>query len=360
MRILSSLLLAVILGVAVHAEERRVLTILVNFEDKQEQPYTVGQAQGTMAQVDAFYRENSYEQMTVAGDISGWYTIPMSYTVCDRPAIETYALQAAANAGVDLSAYGHYVFAFPANACTFSGHSTIGGNPSRTWIRNTFLIDIVGHELGHAFGMVHSGYMDCGLAVIGNTCTTNEYGDWIDTMGSSAYAHVNLYHKEQMGWTVPQTVTTSGTYWIDAYEPISTGVKGLKIFKSVDLLTGLRSWYYIEKRTAYGFDSFLSINQNVLNGVLVRIGKDPNHAPFRTNLLDMTPTDEPNSWFDPALMVGQSFADSEAGVTVTTLSADSTGASVRVDLTPSPSPTPVPTPVCLKFNPKGKCTQWGN
>jgi hypothetical protein len=48
-----------------------------------------------------------------------------------------------------------------------------------------------------------------------------------------------------------------------------------------------------------------------------------------SDLLDMTPS-SPSSFNDPALVVGQSYTDSTAGVTITPISASSTGASVRV------------------------------
>jgi hypothetical protein len=138
--------------------------------------------------------------------------------------------------------------------------------------------------------------------------------------------------KERLGWvnygnSPPlTTVTSSGTYWIDSYEGISASPKGLKILKSTDPATGVRTWYYLEHRSAYGFDSCFVGNANVMNGVVVHQGSEsPNQTSY---LLDMTPSTD--WWTDPALATGQSFTDPDAGVTITIISAGDGGAVVGV------------------------------
>jgi len=51
-------------------------------------------------------------------------------------------------------------------------------------------------------------------------------------------------------------------------------------------------------------------------------------------ILDMTP--ETTSWYDPALEVGKSFSDPDAGVTITPLWANNSGAAVSVSLSSQP------------------------
>jgi hypothetical protein len=312
--------------------EQKTLVILVNFQDKATQPFTVDEARDVaFNQVSNYFREASYGQTWMTGDVYGWYTIPVSSTVCDTAAIATNAQQAAANAGANLSAYNHYVYAFPTNACSFTGLASLGGNPSQAWINNSFRVGVVGHEMGHNFGLYHSRSIDCGTVVLGSTCTTSEYGDNLDIMGMADSAHYNAFQKERLGWlgygaSPPiQTVTASGTYWIDAYET-TTGTKALKVLKSIDPATGLRTWYYIEHRTATGFNSYLVGHDNVLGGVLVRTGSEGDGD--ETYLLDMTP--ETTAWWDPALIAGQSYTDPTAGVTINTISADNTGALVQI------------------------------
>ena len=325
--------------------QHRVLVVMVNFQDKQTQPFTREQAQAVMfGTTSDFYREASYGQTWLSGDVYGWYTIPVSANTCDTTAIANYAQQAASNAGANLSAYDHMVYAFPQNACAWQGRGSVGGSPSQAWVNEWFELGIVGHELGHNLGLYHSRSMDCGSAIIGSNCTTSEYGDLFDLMGGANSAHFNVFQKERLGWVSTganppiTTVTTSGTYWLDSYAAGTLSPKGLKILKSTDPQTGMKTWYYIERRTAFGFDSFVSGNQNILNGVIVRTGSESSGQ--NIYLLDMTPATP--SWYDPALTVGQSFSDAEARVTITTLSADASGALVSVTLDSQP---------CVRANP---------
>src|SRR5262249_33668379 len=124
-----------------------------------------------------------------------------------------------------------------------------------------------------------------------------------------------------------QTITTSGTYWIDAYETVGSATKALKILKSVDPATGNKTWYYLEHRTGTGFDSFLS-SYGVQNGVIFHTGAEGSGTDVY--LLDMTPGTM--NWYDAGLTAGQSFTDSTAGLTFATVSADNTGAWVQVSI----------------------------
>jgi len=188
-------------------------------------------------------------------------------------------------------------------------------------------------------GLFHSHAMDCGATTLGTGCEAYEYGDTLDMMGASSFAHFNAFQKERLGWlnagvSPPITrVVTDGTYVIDAYESAGTGPKALKILKSTDPSTGQRTWYYVQSRQAIGFDGSLAGNANVLNGMLILFGTESNGN--SAYLLDMTPGSGSSiywDWKDPALVAGQSFADPEAGVTLTTEWVTATEAAVSVQL----------------------------
>ena len=66
-------------------------------------------------------------------------------------------------------------------------------------------------------------------------------------------------------------------------------------------------------------------------------------APDSSFLLDMTPDSQIYDWRDPALEVGESYADSEAGVTISPVSVGSNGAAVSVTLGPSACTRATPT-----------------
>ena len=327
-----------------------VLVILVNFQDDAVQPYTAADAQNMFFNTaNRFFAENSYQQTTIVGNVVGWFTIPDSVATCDTSQIATHAKNAAIAAGINLASYNRYVYAFPQNsACGFSGASYVGGNPSQSWINgDTLQIATVAHELGHAFGLWHSHLLNCGTtAIIGSNCAITEYGDIVDVMGASqpSAPHYNAFQKERLGWlnygASPsiQTVTTSGTYTINPYEVAGSGPNALKVLKSTDPTTGAKTWYYIESRQGIGFDSFLTDgtcgncwNQTVTAGVLVHVGTDNDGN--SSDLLDTKPQTPAYYWyFDPSLVVGQSFQDSTAGVIFTPTGVSSAGATIQITI----------------------------
>jgi hypothetical protein len=338
--------------------EQKVLILLVNFQDKMTQPWTTDQVRSLVfGTVSNFYMESSYQQTWLTGDVFGWYTLPISSSTCDTSAIQTYAEQAATAAGVNLSAYNRRVFAYPSlSACSFTGASTVGGNPSLSWINGSMVLRTVGHELEHGLGLYHARALDCGADVIGSTCSYTEYGDSIEILGQAGLTgHSHAAQKERLGWlnygTSPgiTSVQASGTYWLDPYETAGTNPKALKVLKSIDSTTGVQTSYYIEFRRPVGFDSFISSNSNVMNGVMVHTSVNPYG---RDNyLLDMTPST--SSFSDAALDVGHSYNDPNTNVTISPVSVSSSGASVNVTFGPQP---------CVQANPSmnlsPSATQW--
>ncbi|HSB75557.1 MAG TPA: NEW3 domain-containing protein [Terriglobales bacterium] len=315
---------------------QNTLVILVNFLDNTTQPYTPSSAYNqTFVNNSNFYLENSYGQTWFTGNVVGWYTLPINST-CNTGTIASYANQAVTAAGVNLSSYQRFVYAFPNNSsCGWWGTAYVGG--TQAWVTGPYNIIVLSHELGHLLGLYHSHAWNCRPNIDTGTCSSIEYGDTLDMMGDSnnfAGGDFNTFQKERLGWlnygsSPPiQTVQSDGSYTIGPYEAQDGTNKALKIAQTTNSSTGQTTWIYVEYRQALGFDSFLSNYSQITNGVVLHLGTDS--SPNSSELLDLTPAT--TSWMDVALDAGLSFTDPVSGATISTTSVNSSGATVSVTL----------------------------
>ena len=313
--------------------QQRTVVIMVNFQDDTSSPTNFTDASNvTFDQVNDYFRANSYGQTSITGDVFGTFTIAMSGSVCDVNQLASLADSAASNAGVNLNNYTRRVYSFPRNACTWWGLGTVGGNPSRAWIKGTYSLKVVAHELGHNFGDYHSNSMSCAAG----TCTATEYGDDRDMMGQSGTGHFHAYQKERLGWLnygsspAIQQVTSSGTYWIGNYET-GAAPSALKVLK-VAASSSDQTFYYIEARAQNDFDAPYA------PGVILHTGNSSNgNSAYEVDV------DPDSSTFDSLLDPGQTFTDAAAGFSVTTISSDASGAWVSITYAGTPCSTGTPT-----------------
>lgn len=333
--------------------EIKVLVLLVNFQNDTRQPYSASQANNLMfnpansASVTNYYREASYGLAWLAGDTTGWFTLPMDggTNACNNSSmLSSLSLQAAANSGIVLSNYKKYMFVFPNSGCSWSGMSDMG---SKSWINGSMVLRTMAHELGHGLGLYHAKARTCSEITTG-TCATSEYGHNSDSLGQTGVTgHFHPYQKERLGWLGATgspgilSVQGAGNYTISPLSLQDGNPKALRIQQNSS------TWYYVEFRRPVGFDSFVSNNGSTMNGVLIT----QNSSASANYLLDMVPST--THWSDAALQMGRSFRDTATGMTLTVMSVSSSGATVNVSYGDIPCVDAAPT-----VTTNAAATQW--
>jgi len=296
------------------------------------------------ASANAYYVENSFGQVGLAGDSYGPF--PYAMTTCDYSALAK-AVKPMIDA-VAATKCQQYAFVMGPNikACAWSGLGALGtpDKPgSDTWYNDSISCVVVVQEPGHNFGMQHSSSLTCTGGSFADDltgCTHSEYGDKYDTMGGGCY-HMNAWQKLYQKWfggCNGVRTTSNGKFNLYPIEAPCNGVQVLQLpFPSAKTRTfqnTVLTSYYLELRTKIGFDSKITAPQ-----VFLHAGGVPT-LPTQNNPKGL------HTWIiaagSPGLTAGKSFADPAGGLTITVDSVDATHAVVDVAYT-----TEMGSPVCL-------------
>jgi hypothetical protein len=298
------------------AGEQKTAVILANFQNKSMECSAASVNSLMFSTVNSYYKEVSFNHVSLAGNVLGPFTIPHNSTdSCSYSSWGSSLHNAALAAGIDLSAFTRLIYVFPNNSCssTASGYGTVGGSPSKSWILGYCdRKEVYAHEFGHNLGMHHA------------STPTNEYGDYSDVMGYSwsAFFHQNAPHKVQMGW-VPGgnvvDVSQSGTYTLNMLEQSSASTQALKISKP-----DTQEFYFLGFRAPFNRDAALTSTYAHKTNVHKFKGGS-NKTYFLSGLGD-----------------GISFRDDLNGVSVTQVAHTATSSTVAVNFF---------APVCGKANP---------
>jgi chitodextrinase len=336
--------------------QKRVAVILMNFSNDTRQPWTVDQVRANAfddaaKSVAAYYRQASWGQLQLSGDVFGWYTIPDTNAGCNYMAWASSANAAATAAGVTLSAYDNVVYAFPStSSCAWSGLAYLPGTQS--WLNNAGTsLRTMAHELGHNFGTHHASTLNCvdggvrvPLSATAANCSSNEYGDPFSVMGAAGkYEHTN-YSRGNFGWLQAAntlTATVSGDYPL---KPIST--YDTAVVQTLRVRRTSSTFLTLELRQPDGsyFDSF-AVSDPAVTGVTVRITTDYSSR-SQSQLVDTTPGT--TSFADAPLQAGQTVVDPLTGVSLTALTVGPSGATVRVAFAPDTAAPTTPASLAAK------------
>jgi hypothetical protein len=318
---------------------KTVLVIRVDFPDRIGEPvdqsgapFTVARAQNVMNNsVNPFYLSNSYNKTSLQNPVvTPVVRMPQPQSFYNGFNLNTTMLAdaraAARLAGFETNNYDFDIIAFGFTPnLSFSGSAIIGGKG--LFLNGFFDFKTIAHELGHNYGLLHANLWRTTDGTVTGAGANVEYGDAFDLMGGGASqaTHFSAGYKRRLDWLTDQnvqTVTTSGTYRIFAYDVVNapTGIHALKIRKDN------AKDYWIEFRQLFPTVPALA------NGALVRWDFAQQNS-RQTQLLDMTPNT--TSVGDAPLLVGNSFVDNASGITMTVLGKGNTtpeSLDVRVEL----------------------------
>ena len=320
----------------------QVLVILVKYADTATEPYTQAGIANTVfsgtGSVANYFNEASYGKHRLAGTVTPWLKASFAKpTTCDYSRVSTEAMTLARNAGYNTAAYQKFVYVFPAlPGCGWAG---LGGG-SQAWINQAASVLVIGHELGHTFGLGHASSLRCAQSGVptaaDGTCSRSEYGDANDVMGNSRAGHLNAAFKAALGYigTTQYQVHRGGTatYTLSPYETTGGGTYAVKVPAS-----SART-YWLEWRQPVGFDA--ALGTGITGGALVHTAY-PSEWSCNSCLLDMTPATS-TSFADAALPVGQTYRDTTTNTTIAVLSKSATQLQVSVTTPTRPTYSDVP------------------
>jgi chitodextrinase len=340
--------------------------------------------------VDSWYAESSYGKSSLNPSFFGPYTISDSTSSGTCPDLGTAGshLLSAASPYLTYSQYRRIILIFN---CTGYGASTSVGEGqvstpqgsitgALTTMDVSFLGDKYGfaHELAHNLGNYHAAFFACEPSSFvpptrfDEGCSSAEYGDEFDTLGATlssprAMPHLDPLHTSNAGWFSTGndlTVSAPGTYTYKLlpYETPTSGLLALTIPRGASG-TALTLAY----RQPVGFDSWMSPSNTTFCNGSCTVTEGPSLelvAPESgagggsdTQAIDTTPNSITSSSYYPiednrdgALLPGKTFTDPEYGISVTTQSADSTGATVTVTV-PSTATCTRQAPTVSLFSP---------
>jgi hypothetical protein len=285
---------------------KTALFIRVDFSDQPGDPVSQSAAETLInTNVSDYFVASSYNKTTYSTTVTPTLRLPYpkSFYAADANSyfqIRSEALALAADAGFVASSYTNDIVGFASVYGGWAGRGYVGSRG--TWLNGNFSLRVTAHELGHNYGSQHANaWQTSALNPLEPSGTSIEYGNPFDVMGTGGGVvnHINAWNKSRFNWLVPMaapTVTTSGTYRVQALEPVvGSGLQAVRVAR-----TTARA-YWLEYRpglnTAHTRDG-LSLNWD-----------GPGAS---SQLLDMTPGDGNRN--NSTLIIGRTLSDSFAGI----------------------------------------------
>lgn len=298
---------------------KKMLIIRVDFPDAQGQVVSDATLTTLISNMASHWLEMSFGKTTwtllgAGSDITPTLRLPNGHASYTSFGTMLNAARAAASAaGYNYLNYTHEVVVTGDKPdVSFGGIAFVGARGA--WLANSqWNLGVCSHEVGHNFGMLHSGFWDTDDGTVIGSGSAVEYGNPFDHMGgasSSTDAHFGARQKNYLDWIVDADVvriTADGTTTtrIRAFDrSAAAGDKAIMVDR-----TGTTDDYWIEYRQDYA-----DTNQWMRDGVILNWG-DSTINNDKPTLLDNTPST--SSKDDCPVLIGRTFSDAAAGIHIT-------------------------------------------
>ena len=322
---------------------KRLLLMLVDFSDLVGGPASHADATNRMAQIAAFFKASSFDQMSFTNlSVTPVLRMPRTASYYGSASggdndLLADARTAAASAGFATAGFEYDIVAFEDVGYNWGGLGFVGAKG--TWVQGSFSAGVAAHELGHNVGLRHAGSWASSTIIGSGTFT--EYGNDFDVMGKASSfpaGHYSGNFKYVAGWlpnAYIHTVSTSGTYRIYAMDSGSNLDPARRYSARIPVsmsVAGLVVDYWLDYR-----QQFISYPA-LVNGAVLQWGDDAGTR-YASRLLDTTPVTL-GVKSDAPIRVGQTFTDSAHNLTISTLANGGSGADAYLDIQISISNAP--------------------